>query len=95
MNDDPATTQQQGQAQTPSPRNDPAIDPKSRTSLRAPSQLALPERTRPKAAPLRSIRSIIIRTMTTPSVPASSLNRIGRNLARILTLISTPMVASP
>ncbi|MET3456995.1 MULTISPECIES: hypothetical protein [Pseudomonas] len=27
MNDDPANTQQQGQAQTPSPRNDPAIDP--------------------------------------------------------------------
>jgi hypothetical protein len=27
MNDDPANTQQQGQAQTPPPRNDPAIDP--------------------------------------------------------------------
>ncbi|ALI11113.1 MULTISPECIES: hypothetical protein [Pseudomonas] len=27
MNDDPANTQQQGQGQTPSPRNDPAIDP--------------------------------------------------------------------
>lgn len=27
MNDDPAHTQQQGQTQTPSPRNDPAIDP--------------------------------------------------------------------
>lgn len=27
MNDDPANTQSQGQAQTPSPRNDPAIDP--------------------------------------------------------------------
>lgn len=27
MKDDPANTQQQGQTQTPSPRNDPAIDP--------------------------------------------------------------------
>ncbi|WP_445576783.1 hypothetical protein GKKCFE_15610 [Pseudomonas sp. E141] len=27
MNQDPANTQQQGQTQAPSPRNDPAIDP--------------------------------------------------------------------
>lgn len=32
MNDDPANTQQQGQTQDPSPRNDPAIDPQVPTT---------------------------------------------------------------
>ncbi|MBC3376483.1 hypothetical protein HU762_21300 [Pseudomonas sp. SWRI92] len=32
MNDKPANSQQQGQTQTPSPRNDPAIDPQTQAN---------------------------------------------------------------